>query len=352
MRSFISIFDPSPGRRVRTARALAAFLAAFLVLAGADRWFTGRFPSGFYRDPAAHDAWAHRDDMIFETLEHPYADYAYYHGIGPSIEAARRADVLLVGNSLTLDAFTDPQFRRAAQKSGLSIFNLSIPGSNYVFTEALMAHQRLAPRMVLFSTVYFFGGIMRSQERETLQMSDWPVRARFEWHRYFWWFEYGLQQCLPRWLWFEKPREETRYILRCLDNGCLFKRMDSQSGPGGGRFQRLEQETDPSPAQVEAVRDFKERMDRQGTRLVLVHMPSGISPRFTEKLAEALKVPWIATDPSGMTTFDGLHLSAESSELFSERFFQKLFRLALFKELMREKGKTRGERTGRGAEAP
>lgn len=333
---FISTFKGTAARRKRAARGLAAFAGVFLACVAWGLWLSARCPQWVYHDPAGREAWKYRATTFFETLEHPYADYALYHGIGPAISYARRADVLILGSSVSLDAFTDEQVRSAARKSGLTFFNLSLPGANYLFDEKMMARQHLAPRLVLLSDFYFFNAGIRAQEREAMALPYWRVWLATQEHSLYWLLQYILQGAVPRLLFFKAPPGGTAYLLRSVENGCRFEDSTVEKGAKVG-FQP--QGSKVTPEELEGAREFKQRMEQQGTRIILVHIPSPISPEHTKKMAKALQLPCILPGPVPMVTFDGLHLSAASSENFSKDFFQKLFKIPEFQELVREKNK-------------
>ena len=79
------------------------------------------------------------------------------------------------------------------------------------------------------------------------------------------------------------------------------------------------------PAAIARARAFKADLEKRGTRLIFMLVPSPDIPRARAfALGEAVGVPVVAPRPDNPRTIDGSHLTQESAEVFSEALLREL----------------------------
>ena len=105
--------------------------------------------------------------------EQAYSHSVLYFGLGRSIESARRADILMLGNSRMLFAFPSDVLTPALAAHGLKAFNLGFQHSEFnVFPERVLERNDLRPRVVIVNEDEFFMGSMSPS-----RWSGWNVKG-------------------------------------------------------------------------------------------------------------------------------------------------------------------------------
>jgi hypothetical protein len=261
----------------------------------------------------AHDKGGHVDHHVL------------YHGTDPqSVENLRMSDVLLLGNSRLLFAFSRQSLRSFFPRHGLTYFMLAFGHrESDAFPRAIIERFDLRPRLVIVNADRFFGGPTSAFARSVMAAS------RFDAWKL--WFEAEVTH-LAR-------RRIHRWIPHLPDLRAGERELIAYRSRRDGtwlvatRFSGLGAPFPPEPPQdlpvdarrLEAARTFKDDVEARGGRLVLCLVPS---PRASRNdavaLARDLGVPLVAPHPNGLAAFDGSHLTRESADRFADAFFAEL----------------------------
>jgi len=252
---------------------------------------------------------------------------AVYNNLFGAADAARRADVLFVGNSRIQYAFRDQDtLRRFFSAQGLSYFILAFGyGEGSRFTEAIVRRFDLHPKWVVVNADPFFGKPFTTVASQAVSFGypgAWKTSFETETslaiqrrvHRIVPYIALSQWDFYTQWIYY-----------RAKSDGTL--RLSAWRGKPGGMWQddinggrRL------TPGQLAAAESFKRDLSARGARLVLTWIPPSASDN-ARQLSSVLRVPLIAPDDRGLTTIDGSHLDERSSKQFSARFLDDFARI-------------------------
>jgi hypothetical protein len=322
--SSISNFKTGETRKGRLAAVLMAFCLMFagwvaLGLRVHDRW-----PQWSYRDSLPGDAWSPDKALVAETAEPLFTNYIFYHGIGPAISSARGADVLFLGDSRPMFAFRDGTIQEARRRSGMSFFNMAGPSNDCLFSTEILEKQRLAPPFVVVNEDGFFNPVLWPPDKDALTKTYWQCWVKIYQHYYSWKIRRWVQRWVPKLGYFKEPGEKNYFMLRSVQTGGIFS---DSIPPQHFRMTPFKEKFDLNPGYLARAEEFKQEMDKQGTRLVIIRVPFQKGPDIALAVARRLKVPCVEPWPEGLETFDGIHLTPDSADRFAEAFFKEFFRL-------------------------
>jgi hypothetical protein len=94
---------------------------------------------------------------------------------------------------------------------------------------------------------------------------------------------------------------------------------------------------DIGPVFKQNAMDFIEEMRRRGALVVFTLVPYRKNREVVRREAEELGVPCVAPELSGLTTFDGSHLTPESGDRFATSFFKALRNLPEMRKMTTER---------------
>jgi hypothetical protein len=349
MRSSISNFKPGHSRR-RLGSALGAFavtfalalLAGFFLPTGPDRAWRGEnlgIPSDV-------------DYVINETDSDHFDIYdCLYYGIGGAVERARKADVLLLGNSRVLFAFRSAKVEESLAETGVKLFNLCFPANDGMVMawETLLRHD-LRPAVVVVNANDFFTMARSPYGKDTVEEGAWRARLRLWEHRTSWSARLLFHRLFPRFNIGQIYGAAPNVSCQALSNGCLVFENFSRKREAAP-IQEKGSTGDFSPEELKLAGWFKAEMEKRGTKLILISIPydmesyirarrgatsrealaltpENLKPfRKADKLARALGVPLVMPDVAGLRTMDGSHLTEESANRFAGDFFKKFLKL-------------------------
>jgi hypothetical protein len=314
-------------------KATIAFVATLVVLVTAGFVGMRRVPALAF---ARHEVSAieRPDPSWFAVLFHngmQLDHHILWNGIGPSIDNARRADVVFVGNSTLGFAIPDHEVRAFEKRSRVSAFSLALPAEAAGFTLALIEKFDLRPRVVVANVPDFFvegEGPFAQRARaagawtgrtmlweEDLAAAVWPVASRL----------------LPS---FFMPRSPST-LLRSSTHGTW--------KPVGFPNRHVPVSTTPgTPAWDHAVAArFRSALAARGAELVLMCVPSSrddCSAASMQPVARALGVPAVCPRlDAPLWTVDTAHLRPLSGKRFGRAFLRELGRLDVVRAIARER---------------
>ncbi|MDA8016568.1 MAG: hypothetical protein MPN21_03885 [Thermoanaerobaculia bacterium] len=245
-----------------------------------------------------------------------------YHDIGPSIDNARNADVLIFGNSRMQLGLRGNVLVPKAEAEGIDLFGLGCGNSEKIqFALELIRRHDLRPKIFIASGGPEFYSEGKSKIADwTMGISRWEAwRGYFEtqgaWalrsrlHRYLPKLDMVGEVPIPRWIIYRSER--TGFWLPLREMTFL-----TPVSPG----EELADYQQVLPLAAELHREVSQR----GGLLVLTMVPfhryqSGHLPY----LAEELDVPYVLPSIPGLITSDRQHLTKESAQLYSEAFWEE-----------------------------
>jgi hypothetical protein len=342
---FITNSKPLSRRRAQATRALLGFALIFSSCFSAGWWLLAHRSSWTATDSIPPSASIFDQTVLFQTIDQPYTtEYAFYHGVGPAIAWARRANSVIVGNSQSLAGLRGKSIGEAEEKSGLSFYNLSEARNNFLFVDRLFQTQRLAPSLVLVNVPGFFDLKLHPVLKATMRVSDGRAWMEVYAHSLSWFVRAILQQWIPKWTLFRPSGVIVAQEPRDAKNGFLFESFEPPpSGQGGLLDFKPQTPVKMDPALLKRAAEFKRDMEARGSRIILMHVPSHEDPAVTEELARELQVPFIIPRLKGMTSRDNMHLDRESAERFSRVFFRRLLELSEVKSLEERRPASSGD---------
>ena len=140
------------------------------------------------------------DEFFISNGGNELSHIALYHGIGSSIEHAREADILLIGNSRTQQGFSEAVLLAEGEKLGLRIFNLAVGHVDRInFALDIIRRYDLRPRLVLLNgDQAVFRDTYSPWATRVMQMSSWEARKFFYEHTAAWWVSTRLHHYVPK----------------------------------------------------------------------------------------------------------------------------------------------------------
>ncbi len=329
---FISIFKKARNRKLAGVGVSVFCFFIFFFMAG--QWISAEKPEWVHQDPLPPQFRNLDSFSLFEAHGQIDAGNALYYGIGPLISLARKADVLVLGNSRPFFAFREEAIQEAEKKSGLTFFSLAGPGDNFPFAREIILRNHLFPRFIILSEEDFFNPKLWPFQKEVMAGSWWHGWSNTYAHYYQWLVQYYTDGVIPRLTFFKANQGKEIFTFRSPLNNFLFLENNS------GDHRPLVEQTGnhPSnPVRFNMARIFIAEMRDRGAQVILIYVPNGKDPEFVRKEAEALGVSCVLPSLGGLETFDGIHLTPESSGRFARAFFDLFFKLPEVRKMIRER---------------
>ncbi len=265
----------------------------------------------------AHHYMAGCSSAYFGDYEHP----ALFFGLEPEANASmKRADVLVLGNSRAMWAFSTQATDTSFRKSGLSYYVLGFGADEKMrFASALIKRHELRPRAVIINADPFFVD-------KTNPEYDVIIEGRFETL-----LPNLMRRYVQRWLasWCANPQR--LFAASTCKEPSLFR--STTDGRWGLQHYTSRTERDPinlnPDFQLEGVdqfvanaRRFRDLLGLAPECVILTSVPSNLQ---TENAARAIagKLGWRYIEPklTDLRTIDGTHLAPESAERWSAALF-------------------------------
>ncbi|HET9869584.1 MAG TPA: hypothetical protein VFR02_03680, partial [bacterium] len=145
-----------------------------------------------------------------------------YYGIGPAVENARRADILLLGNSRVLFAFRAPAVRAFEQKSGLKVFNFCFPANDgLVMAWEAIQRNDLRPSLVVVNENQFFDLGRSPYGTGTVEEGRWGAWTRVWEDGMSWDARCWLHRFFPRFGFGDLYPAQPTVTVQSSRDGCL-----------------------------------------------------------------------------------------------------------------------------------
>ncbi|CAA7614445.1 hypothetical protein [Magnetospirillum sp. SS-4] len=309
---------------VRYLRILLGWGAVALVLALAGSAVDGRLSSNFWVfrcSPAGYSAEFYMGtcaDRAFGDYEHA----ALWLDKEPAAVAnLKAADVVFLGNSRAVIAFSAEAVRRPFEDRGLKTFNASINGEWDLFAKMVVQKLDLRPRLVVVNADYFFFNSINLWGRRVVSghpevTLEYELKSRvLDLHR--------------RWC-----RDEPN---RFSDMICG-RHMAQYRSRLNGRALTVDFARDSFPVMKPATgeprgldhivatgREFRRMVEERGGCLILTAVPSiEANPEVVRRMAAAIGSPLVDVPAEGYASFDGNHLTVPEAERWGEAFAQRL----------------------------
>ncbi len=244
-----------------------------------------------------------------------------YHGLNDSMDHARNADVIFIGNSRMPLGLREEFLMPKAQKLGVSLYSF---GFGHVekarFGLALIQKFNLKPKVVVVAGgPGIFNDGYSAVGAKAISMTKWDAMKHWFEGASWWNLKRRMHTVLPKVEFFD-GRVHAQYIHYRSSRTGWWKTVLE---PGARGLIGFGQERKSYEDELPMAKEFKQEMDRIDALLVLTVVPHrdtrmGHLPYFSDKL----DVPMIVPSFDGLRMADGSHLSRESAKIFSDRFWE------------------------------
>jgi hypothetical protein len=249
-----------------------------------------------------------------------------YHGLGASIANARRADVLLIGNSRLPLGLREEILVPAAERLGLRLFSLGCGHAELVrFPLEVIVKHDLRPEVVVVSGgPHLFYDEMSEVAREALAMTRWDAAKQWLEVAGGWNLQIRLHALAPKLDFFDRPLHPSTILYRSARTGWWKPVVE----PAGRYPVRPGEDIHPYDALIPMAARLERELRARGALLVLTMVPyDGAPTGHLRFLAKELAVPAVVPSFDGMFTSDGSHLDRDSAERLSTRFWSQFVAL-------------------------
>lgn len=261
----------------------------------------------------AHTYMAGCSAAYFGDYEHA----ALYFGLEPeAVAAMKKADVLILGNSRAMWAFSTEATDAAFRKLGLSYYVLGFGADERMrFAAALMARHGLKPKAVIINADPFFIDATNPENEAILSGRMETLVPNL------------MRRSAQRWLaaWCANP--DRFFAASTCKEASLFR----SASDGRWRLQHYLNRTTRNPITpntdflierkdrfVEAARSFRDVLNLPAQCVVLTSVPSNLqTENVARTVSSALGWPYIEPKLSDLRTIDDSHLAPEQAERWS-----------------------------------
>ncbi len=277
---------------------------------------------------------------VFHTpnLEMPRGPYFYldawnfelsqpvlYHDLGQSISNARRADIILIGNSRLQLGIREEFIVPLARERDLRVFSIGSGHAEGVrFAFDVIRKHKLTPKVVvILAGAHAYKGRVSGVARATMEMDRWqaqklPMETALSWN-----VRYRLHRVIPR-VGILNNRITSRYALFRFELTGWWKPALEPQGAYPTSYS-------DKPENHERILDFvsevKSYLGEQGTLLVTGVIPyRNTSYTHLSYFKERLDIPFVNTGLQ-LETSDGSHLNLASAKRFTQAFWREFVAL-------------------------
>ncbi|MEM9305225.1 MAG: hypothetical protein AAGE01_24155, partial [Pseudomonadota bacterium] len=265
------------------------------------------------------------DAFFAFTVDEDLSHVALFHDLAGTIDAARRAYILLIGNSRAQLGWREDVIQREAQALGLEVFNLAVGhGETAQFALDVIRRHDLRPRVMIVSGGPFIYSTDRSAWAETVQaMGGWEARKRFFENTAAWHIRAALHWFVPRLDYHGVPLTGGWVHYRSARTGWWRNALEPDNRYPVAFFAEPASHAEP----LAFARMLQAEAGSRGAMLVLTMVPYGnTQSAHVRVLADALGVPAIVPSFEGQETADGSHLHRDSAVRASREFWEAFVR--------------------------
>ena len=249
------------------------------------------------------------------------------YGLGPSIESARKADILIIGNSRAQLGTDEAFITSEAARYGLNVFNLAVGhGDGVDFAREVMKRHDLRPKVVIVNGgPFIFNGGYSNWTQEVIDMGRWEARKMVWERRAAWGFQAVAHRYIPRIEYFGGRLTSGWVQYRSVETGWWRSVLVPPH-----RYQVTPQ--DPQPQKHERAlplaRKFKGELSDRGAVLVLTTVPYfKVLTDSLVWLADQIDVPVVIPSFEGIETADGSHLTVDSKQRITRELWPRVMDL-------------------------
>jgi hypothetical protein len=274
-----------------------------------------------------------REDIFIVNANNGDLSYhELWHGFGRSIENARKAELLIVGNSRVQFALREDVVVAPLREQGVNAFMLAVghsePGRFFLH---LIRRHDLRPKVLLVNVdERFFKRFPGPAAKHVMNSTRWAGSKEFYGDRLSWWLEGRIHRVVPRWLPYVG---DSLVIYRSETTGSWLQLEEPERPipfkPNEGAFS-----ADIPTREDSFAAEFKKEMDARGTALVLMTIPHPeVNMARTRRFGEHWNVPVIDPEVGDLATSDGSHMIRSSAERYGRAVVEELMQVRTVQEL-------------------
>lgn len=312
-------------RKINRLTSLILFAVSFLVaswLLPQASMRPGGFPGKFKITERSEPG---PETFFVSRGQHELSHLALYHGIGPSVENARKADILIIGNSRGQLGFDEKVWVESAAAIGLRIFNLSVGHADSAkFALSIIRKYDLQPKVIIANGGDFlYYGDYSKWAKQVVTMSAWEARKHYFEYSLAWALERRLHRYLPYLDYFERSRYGWIHY-RSTQTGWWRNanwpeaRYPVTVGTERRHYQR---------ATVAASRLYSELQEQDSLMVMTIVPYYKVQTGHLPLLSETLGIPYVLPSFDGIETADGSHLTPKSATRISKAMWSEFIAL-------------------------
>lgn len=261
-----------------------------------------------------------KNHFYSELVGNSLSQATLYHGIGASIEHAKAADILFIGNS-RLQSGLRHHFADRAKAAGLKAFSIGAghsEGTSFGL-DIIQKHQLKPKILVVMGGPYLYWGTLSKVAQEAEAMTWWTAYKRYWEEQFFWLFQRKIHASIPK--------------LSLLQQGLTYQIINYRSIETGW-WKAVHEPYHPFPIRkgrelkdysfvIPQIDEIMAEMSKQDTLVILSCVPYNrtLTGHF-KPILERYDIPLLLPSFKGLKTNDGSHLHPKSAAIFSERFWQ------------------------------
>lgn len=269
----------------------------------------------------------HDDSFFITSVGDELSQMVLYHDLGDSIDHARQADILIVGDSRAQMGLREDVIVPAAQKLGLRVFSLACGHAERMrFMLEVIRKNDLHPKIVVaVGGEHIWTDGVSGPAARAMAETRWDAWKEWMEARAAWSAQVALHSHLPRIDFFDQELTAGWVVYRSARTGWWRPALQPS-----GRYPVDFSKEDHGGYEylLPFARAVKEELDARGALLVLSIVPYGDTrSRYLPYLARELGVRSVVPSFDGMVTCDASHLEPESAERYSRLFWNELIAL-------------------------
>lgn len=273
-------------------------------------------------------------DHIFVYAQGHEQSYQYlWHGIGPSIDNARKADILVIGNSRAQLGLLGKVIVPLARQDGLSIFWLATGhDERSPFFDALFRKFQFMDKVVLVQDEALMSDKISQPARHAMDTDYWDsLKEVFE-KKTSWFFQSHVHRFLPKNS-YMAPFFSEHILYRSEITGAWHDALAAQKLPK--RPISMTPPTDP-PILSDKGKTFLDTLARLGNRVIIFSTPNSSAnfSEFARRVALSHGLSVIPQENLPLFTYDGSHLHQKSARLYSHHIYAELKKLSKVKKIL------------------